>query len=152
MDVGYYVSNIIEEMKALLIAIFVIAGLSASGQTVGYLSFSPEDRGVGLRWDVDNGYIAMSHGNYYLPYGGYIYDHTRVGIGFIHKWFTLGVVYHTFGEVYESLPLNKASLQPISVEVGARVFVTGRFTAALRYDVMRCEGTVDFGINFNNVK
>jgi len=115
---------------------------------VGYLTLSPEDRAIGIRADMEHVYVSMSYGNYYLPYGGYIKDHARTSIGFIYDKYSIGMVYHSYGEVYEALPLNKASLKPISVELGARVFVTERFVAALRYDVLRREGTVDFGFCF----
>ena len=152
---GFYIPCVVdcvilylEDMKTLLIAIFVVAELSAQGQNVGYLSLSPEDRAIGIRSDIGHVYVSMSYGNYYLPFGGYIKDHSRIGIGLIYSHYSIGMVYHSYGEVYEALPLNKASLRPVSIEAGVRVFVTERFVAALRYDVLRREGTVDFGFCF----
>ncbi len=48
--------------------------------------------------------------------------------------------------------LTKAALRPISVEAGVRVFVYDWLVSAFRYDVLRHEGTVEFGINLDNVK
>lgn len=117
--------------------------------SVGYLSFSPEDRGIGIRADMSYTYLSMSYGNYYLPYGGYIKDHTRLSLGFIYDKYSLGLSYHTNGEINEVQKLTKSTLRPISIEAGVRVFVTDWFAAALRYDLLRHEGTVEFGIIFN---
>ena len=136
-------------MKKLIIAIFLAAGIVAQAQDVAYFSFAPEDNAIGIRVDIDGGYMSMSYGNYRLPYGGYIKDHAKIAMGFIYKSYTLGLSYHGFGETKETLPLTKMALKPISIEVGARVFVGKRFVAALRYDILRQEGTVDFGILFS---
>lgn len=117
--------------------------------SVGYLSFSPEDRAIGIRSDMGYTYLSMSCGNYYLPFGGYIKDHSKIGFGFIYKKVSLGVAYHTYGDVNEVQRLTKAALRPLSVEAGVRVFVYERFAAALRYDLLRHEGTVEFGIMLN---
>lgn len=136
--------------KLLVITLFIATTVLAIGQdkTVAYLSFAPGDNGLGLRVDIDGGYMSMSYGNYWLPYGGYIKDHTKIALGVIYKDFTLGVSYHQWGEVNETLPLTKRTLRPMSMELGARVTVIKGFVAALRYDILRGEGTVDFGWRF----
>ncbi len=91
--------------------------------------------------------MSMSYGNYWLPYGGYIKDHTKIAMGFIYKDYTLGVSYHRWGEVNETLPLTRRTLRPFSMEAGVRIFIN-RFAAALRYDILRGEGIVDFGFKF----
>lgn len=133
--------------RAIVIVILLAATLFARGQRVGYVSFSPGDNGIGLRADYGHVYGSMQYGNYWLPYGGYIKDHSEIALGLIYRDFTLGMAYHHYGEVKETLELNKATFYPISVELGARVFVGG-FVVAIRYDVIRSEGTVDFGIRF----
>ena len=138
----------IENMKKLIIAIFLAAGIVAQAQDVAYLSFAPEDNAIGIRADIDGGYMSISYGNYRLPYGGHIKDHTKIAMGFVYKHYTLGVSYHSFGETKETVELTKMSLKPISIEAGVRVFVNDWFVAALRYDVLRHEGMVDFGICF----
>ena len=138
----------IENMKKLIIAILLAAGIVANAQDVAYLSFAPGDNGLGIRADVNGGYVSMSYGNYWLPYGGYIKDHTKVAMGVIYKHYTLGLSFHHNGEIKETLPLTKRTLKPMSIEAGVRVFVTDWFVAALRYDVLRHEGIVDFGFCF----
>lgn len=135
-------------MRTLAIAILFATTLFAQGQDIGYLSFSPEDRAIGIRSDMGYTYLSMSYGNYYLPYGGYIKDHTRLSLGFIYDKYSLGLSYHTNGEINEVQKLTKATFRPVSIEAGVRVFVYERFVAALRYDVLRHEGTVDLGFCF----
>ena len=139
--------------RLLLIAILFVATIVAVAQsnTITYLSFSPEDRGLGFRVDVDGGYMSMQYGNYKLPYGGYIKDHTKIAMGVAYRSYSLGLAYHRSGEtkIPEGMSLTKATLRPISIEAGVRVFVTDWFAAAFRYDLFRHEGTVEFGIIFN---
>ena len=77
-------------MRTIVIAILFVACLSAQGQSVGYFSFSPEDNGIGFRIDKDGGYMSMQYGNYKLPYGGYIKDHTKIAMGFVYRSYSLG--------------------------------------------------------------
>jgi hypothetical protein len=134
--------------KLLIILAFVAMTISARGQDVGYVSFAPGDNGIGLRADFGHTYLSMNYGNYWLPAGGYIKDHSRIALGLIYRDFTLGMVYHHYGEVKETLELNKATFYPVTVELGVRVFVHKWFVAAIRYDVIRTEGVVDFGFWF----
>lgn len=141
------------KMKRLaIIAILSAATIVAVAQsnTVTYLSFSPADAGVGFRVDIDGGYMSMQYGNYKLPYGGYIKDHAKIAMGVAYKSYSLGLAYHRSGEtkIPDGMSLTKSTLRPISIEAGVRVFVTSKFVAALRYDVLRHEGTLDFGIRF----
>lgn len=138
-------------MRTLAIAILFATTILAQGQTVGYLSFSPEDNGIGFRIDKDGGYMSMQYGNYKLPYGGYIKDHTKIAMGFVYRSYSLGLAYHEYGDINEVQKLNKATFRPISVETGVRVFVNDWFVAALRYDLLRHEGTVEFGIKFISI-
>lgn len=139
-------------MRTIVIAILFVACLSAQGQSVGYFSFSPEDNGIGFRIDKDGGYMSMQYGNYKLPYGGYIKDHTKIAMGFVYRSYSLGLAYHEYGDINEVQKLNKATFRPISVEAGVRVFVNDWLVSAFRYDVLRHEGTVEIGINLDNVK
>lgn len=135
-------------------------GAIAQSNTVTYLSFSPADVGLGFRVDIGGGYMSMQYGNYKLPYGcsqipqivdvGYIKDHAKIAMGVTYKSYSLGLAYHRSGEtkIPDGMSLTKSTLRPISIEAGARVFVTDHFVAALRYDVLRHEGTIDFGICF----
>jgi hypothetical protein len=145
------------KMKRLsLIAILFAATMLAAAQsnTVTYLSFSPEDRGLGFRVDIDGGYMSMQYGNYKLPYGGYIKDHTKIAMGIVYKSYSLGLAYHRSGEtkIPENVSLTKATLRPISVEAGVRIFVNDWFVSALRYDILRHEGTIEFGVRLYNAK
>lgn len=127
---------------------------AAQSNTVTYLSFSPEDRGLGFRVDIDGGYMSMQYGNYKLPYGGYIKDHTKIAMGIVYKSYSLGLAYHRSGEtkIPENVSLTKATLRPISVEAGVRIFVNDWFVSALRYDILRHEGTIEFGVRLYNAK
>ena len=138
-------------MRTFVIAILFVACLSAQGQSVGYFSFSPEDNAIGIRADMNHTYLSMSYGNYKLPYGAYIRDHSKIGVGFIYDKFSLGLAYHSFGKVNEVQKLNKATFRPISVEAGVRVFVNDWLVSAFRYDILRHEGTVEFGIKFISI-
>ena len=139
--------------RLLLIAILFAAtmGTIAQSNTVTYLSFSPADAGLGFRVDIDGGYMSVQYGNYKLPYGGYIKDHTKIAMGVAYKSYSLGLAYHRSGEIKvpDGMSLTKSTLRPISIEAGVRVFVTDWFAAALRYDLLRHEGTIEFGIIFN---
>ena len=103
--------------RLLLIAILFVATIVAVAQsnTITYLSFSPEDRGLGFRVDVDGGYMSMQYGNYKLPYGGYIKDHTKIAMGVAYKSYSLGLAYHRSGEtkIPEGMSLTKSTLRPI---------------------------------------
>lgn len=138
-------------MRTIVIAILFATSVLAKSQDVGYLSFSPEDNGIGFRIDKDGGYVSMQYGNYKLPYGGYIKDHTKIAMGFVYRSYSLGLAYHTNGEINEAQKLNKATFRPISIEAGVRVFVNDWLVSALRYDILRHEGTVEFGIRFISI-
>ena len=155
--------------KLLIIAIFIATTITATtvtvtGQevyqciddylfetgnvTIAYLSSAPEDRGIGFRADINHTYIAMSYGNYHMPYGAYIKDHAKIAMGVVYKNYSVGMAYHSNGETKEIMPYTKQTLKPISIEAGVRVFVGDWFVAALRYDILRHEGMVDFGFLF----
>ena len=134
--------------RVLTIALFFIATIIAVGQdNAVYASFAPQDNGIGIRVDMDGGYMSMAYGNYKLPYGGYINDHLKLAIGGLYKGFSFGLTYHDWGETSETVQLVKRNLRHLSFELGGGASV-GRFVAALRYDVLRNEGTIDFGIRF----
>ena len=138
-------------MRTIVIAILFATSVLAQSQDVGYLSFSPEDNGIGFRIDKDGGYVSMQYGNYKLPYGGYIKDHAKIAMGFVYRSYSLGLAYHEYGAINEVQKLNKATFRPISVEAGVRVFVNDWLVSAFRYDVLRHEGTVEFGIKFISI-
>ena len=139
--------------RKLIIAILFAIAIPLTAQewqkeeVVGYLSFAPEDRSIGLRFDVRGGYVSYSHGNYRLPDEGMIKDHQKLAIGLTHKQFTLGVAYHHNGEVTTDMKLPKAVTKPLSIEAGVRIRCD-RFVAALRFDPLRWEGILDFGFTF----
>ncbi len=142
--------------RNLIIVLIMAMAVPAMGQsnwhsdtgTAGYLSFSPEDRGIGMRLDMQKVYASFSFGDYRLPYGGYIKDHTKLAVGILYDWFTLGMTYHDWGDTKETVQLYGYNLRHYSIEAGGRIQVIGRFVAAFRYDILRREGTVDFGISF----
>lgn len=139
--------------RKLIIAVLIAIAVPLTGQewqkedVVGFLSFAPEDRSIWLRFDIAGGYVAYSLGNYRMPDKGMIQDHQRVAVGLTHKQFTFGVVYHNNGEISTDIELPKAVTRPISIEAGVRIKLD-RFVAALRFDPLRWEGVLDFGITF----
>ena len=142
----------------LILALLITTAIQAAGQDttswewqepemIAYFSFAPEDRAVGLRFDIAGGYTSFSYGNYRLPDGGMIKDHRRIVVGMAKGKFTLGVVYHNYGDITTEIQLPKAATRALSLEAGTRVQI-GRFVAALRFDPLRWEGVLDFGISF----
>lgn len=116
-----------------------------------YLTIQPGDLGIGPRYDhtfSDFGiYTNATYGNYQLPAGGYIKDHYKVAIGGIYKDWTLGISYHSLGEIKETVELTKRTLYEFSFELGTRISIN-RFITSIRWDVMRGEGLLDFGFTF----
>jgi hypothetical protein len=142
----------------LIIALLIGSAIQAAGQEptswewqepemIAYFSFAPEDRAVGIRCDMAGGYASISYGNYRLPDGGRIKDHKRIAAGIAKGKFTLGVVYHHYGDITTEIQLPKAASRALSMEAGTRIQID-RFVAALRFDPLRWEGVLDFGITF----
>jgi len=137
-------------MKKLIFLIFLLFSLSTYAQkdeTIVYGSFAPQDLGVGFRCDIQWGYLSYSYGNYILPYGGYIKDHTKLAIGFLYKQFSAGITYHEYGEINETIPLKKNNLRHLSFELGGKVYLE-RIVVGFRTDILRYETTFDIGYLF----
>lgn len=137
-------------MKKLMFLIFLLFSLSTYAQkdeTIIYGSFAPQDLGIGFRCDIQGGYLSYSYGNYMLPYGGYIKDHTKLAMGFLYKQFSAGITWHEYGEIYETVPLKKNNLRHLSFELGGKVYLE-RIVVGFRTDILRYETTFDIGYLF----
>ena len=137
-------------MKKLIFFITLLFSISLYAQkdeTIIYGSFAIQDIGIGIRADVDYGYFSMSYGNYKLPYGGYIKDHKKLALGFLYKQFSVGITYHDYGEINETVPLKKNNLRHLSFELGGKVYLN-RIVVGFRTDILRYETTFDIGYLF----
>lgn len=144
-------------MKNLLILLLLLPlAMQAQDTTAVYLSFAPQDVGIGMRVDVRGGYLAYSYGNYHPAENCYMKDHQRIAAGVIIRNFTFGVSYHRWGEVSQPefhvpykppIMLPRKAFRELSCELGGRVHL-GRWMAAFRYDVLRDEAYLDFGRRF----
>lgn len=119
-----------------------------------YVSFSPVDLGVGLRYDRQFNnkgiYTALSYGNYDFP-GGYIKDHIKItfgGISYLNNAFlTLGGSYHYYGDRKIPEGMNVRTFKPLSYELGiGNIF--NNIQVAFRMDFYKWESMLDFGIKF----
>jgi|WetSurSiteA1Bulk_404760.scaffolds.fasta_scaffold03812_4 hypothetical protein len=148
-------------MKIVLVILFILIPLTISAQRNSYyLSFQPGDLGIGLRYDHNDFYGSGSWGNYRFSSGSYIKNHIRLAAGYkldvpkeigfyAHNYFSLGLVYHYYGEMAAyGFELNKQEgLFPLSVEIGTGVRIK-RVVACFRFDVIKFEGVIDVGITF----
>lgn len=104
-------------------------------------------------------YAAYAHGNYRYSSVS-IDDHDRYEFGVswavwppyidekIYTHFTLGIVYHTFGEVRaDPFDFNKYALEPLSATFGI-MNTFGHMTFRLRYDPFKGESCIDLGCLF----
>lgn len=124
--------------------------------------YLPEDNGLGIKADYRllrvGVYVSFSHGLYeasgYYTQPFFIKDHNRYSLGLTipsgYSYFSLGVVYHTYGARDLGGVISEKALRPWSFEYGAGCSV-GRFRAGFRFDVIRWEGCVDAGINLFNI-
>ncbi|MBP7509380.1 MAG: hypothetical protein KA807_16330 [Prolixibacteraceae bacterium] len=128
-----------------------------------YIVLQPGDFGIGLRYDRhfgNNGvYTSLAKGRYRLPDGGYINDHYKASLGYmrqlplktnkpVHDYALIGLTYHTYGaRQYGEGIINEKVFKPISFEVGvgANIF---RFKYGIRFDILKHEGSIDFGFTF----
>jgi len=128
-----------------------------------YLTFQPGDLGLGVRYDRRISqfgvYSSLSRGNYKLAEEEYIKNHFKFALGGLlylkenlfnnsTGFFSGGISYHSYGEKsYESGMINEKVFKPLSIEagMGAR---KGHFGASIRFDPLKWEGSMDFGISF----
>ena len=149
-------------MKKLLLICVIIASIAPiksqdvrqNPSNTVYVSFSPVDLGVGLRYDrqfKNTGvYTAMSYGNYDFV-GGYINDHIKIALGGISyigtAFLTFGGSYHYYGEYKIPTGMSIRTLKSLSYELGVgNVF--NNVQVAFRMDVYKYESTLEIGIKF----
>ena len=63
-------------------------------------------------------------------------------------FFNCGLSYHTYGEKsYEPRTINEKVFKPLSIEAGGGLR-RKNLNAAIRFDLIKFEGSIDFGISF----
>jgi len=144
-------------MKKLLCSLFIIFftfTLCKAQKNALYISFQPDDIGVGLRYDrvLKPGlgtYASASFGNYIQ--GGYIKDHVKIATGAIAYaetgFVTLGIAYHHYSDNTIPIPIDKRAFEPLSIELGGGTHL-GNAVVAFRMDVIKGTGVVEIGVNF----
>ena len=159
-------------MKTLLLFSFLI-GISISTlagnpylqrNNALYAVIQPGDFGLGLRYDrhtdIGGVYASLAKGRYRLADGGYINDHYKGALGlmwqfpqkfnnpFIKDYLSLGVAYHSYGgRYYADGLINEKVFKPWSFEAGCGVKIK-RFILGIRMDILKWEGSMDFGFVF----
>jgi hypothetical protein len=150
-------------MKTILIIIFLTSGICYAQKNALYVTFQPVDFGVGLRYDrkitEDVGiYASGSYGKFRLPHGGYIKDHMRAvagGLFYLKPYnnsrpsFGVGLIYSYYGERYITMPdFPDKAFDPISFELSFTTYCYRRFAIGIRFDFLKNESALDFGIRF----
>jgi hypothetical protein len=143
-------------MKKLLFALLFCACVSVQAQrhNAMYLTFSPMDRGVGVRYDHKSIYGAVSYGKYEQLNGCHINTHFKLSGGYVkhlpislqgyqYNWL-VGASYHVYRGISEDI--TRSYLFPVSLEIGAGVR-KNRFLFGLRVDTKH-NATMDFGLKF----
>ena len=160
-------------MKTLFIIILgftILYSQKGEAQTVKfkdanaiYLSFQPGDFGWGVRYDRRISklgvYSSLSLGNYELSNQTCVKNHIKMALGGIFYFrkkygnksnnsFNFGLSYHVYGEkLYIPGTINEQAFKPLSCEVGWCVRVE-HFIGGIRFDPLKWEGVLDFGISF----
>jgi hypothetical protein len=129
------------------------------------IAITPEDKGIGLRYDrfFSNNYIGIgiynttTYGNYKLPNEGHIYNHVRNVIGismrmfgnsYDHTCINFGTVYHYYGYAdYVKGTLNEDVFFPLSLEIGVQGVIK-RVNFGFGIDLLKSDGYVVIGTLF----
>jgi len=151
-------------MRAIFVFLLITISFAAYPQykNNAFVSLQAGDLGIGARYDRSIGdlgiYGSGAWGNYQLVNGGYINDHVRVALGgffylpeqmnnYIHTKVTIGAVYHFYGEKDYDGGIDESAFFPLSAEIGIGTYIK-RFALAMRFDILKFEGIIDFGFNF----
>lgn len=154
-------------MKRISLCLFfIISAFAVHGQsnilynnTVSLIVSPTELNGIGLGYSYKCIYISAARGTYNLPDNGYLDDHYKLSAGYVKQinvdrlskfcnLYSVGLIYHLYGTAhYKTLELNPAELFPVSFEVGAGAGI-GRFLGMFRFDPLKWEASLSFGISF----
>lgn len=141
-----------------LIYILLFVCIQLQGQNIVYLTYQPQDNGVGIRFDhigekANKGiYASISRGNYYFD-GGYIKNHIKVAMGGLFYWpetrnyLIAGMTYHKYGKRKLTPLINEKVFEPLSIEIGSAVTL-GRIIVSCRTDIIKWEPSIDIGWKF----
>jgi hypothetical protein len=122
-----------------------------------------EESGIGLKYSFHKknfgSYLAISRGSYKLPDTGYLEDHIKLSGGYSRlvtlsrmsgtfNLYSIGLSYHLYGQTfYKTMQMSKSELFPVSFEIGAGAGI-GRLSGMFRFDPLKWECSIDFGISF----
>ena len=143
-------------MKTKLILILLFIGSVAMAQPTIYASFLPVELGYGVRYDKDNMYVSISHGEYRLEGGNM--EHGKLALGGVYypqmyqyggkyaSFVTCGVCLHDYNN--QSLQeFKRIVTYPLSFELGAGATIN-HFAIAFRFDIIKNESVIDIGFKF----
>ena len=113
------------------------------------VSYTPNDAGVGLRYDQQFNhwgiYGSASYGNGYLYKQAGISDHVKISAGISVR--TSDYAYITAGVNWHSQP-DYCDLKKLSFEIGTFIKVFDRTFIGVRTDILRWEPGIDLGFKF----
>ena len=131
-----------------LIYSLIVGSLSPLKSQTIFTSFQPDDRGIGIGYRTDKGYISVSHGEYKLA-KGYM-EHSKIALGGVlnseQSFVTIGVCLHSYNK-QSPQEFQRIVTYPISIELGAGSSLD-RLSISFRYDIIKNESSLDIGIKF----
>ena len=146
-----------------IVFILLFFPLLCEAQNTIYLTLQPIDLGVGVRYDRkvnDYGiYTSVAYGNYYVFPEVTIKNHVRVVVGALYYtktdgisrfYYGAGVVYSRFDKPsFTIYDLSPKVYMPLTFEVCVNTLIKRKWAVGLRYDFIKNESAIDFGIYFN---
>ena len=141
-------------LKYSLICCLIVGSLSPLKSQTIFTSFQPDDRGIGIGYRTDKGYISVSHGEYKLN-KGYM-EHSKIAFGGVlspkysihsgQSFVTIGLALHSYNK-QSPQEFQRIVTYPLSLELGAGSSLD-RLTVGFRYDILKNESSLDVGIKF----
>ena len=135
-------------MKKLLLILTVCWLVSPLKSQTIFTSFQPDDRGIGIGYRTNKGYISVSHGEYKLN-KGYI-EHSKIALGGVLKaeqsFVTIGVCLHSYNK-QSPQEFQRIVTFPLSLELGAGSSLD-RLSIGFKFDIIKNTSCIDIGIKF----
>jgi hypothetical protein len=141
--------------KTAIFLFLFISGVATAQHNAIYLTFSPMDRGFGVRFDHKSVYTSLSYGKYEHLDGCHINTHFKAAVGYVkhlpvskdgyHYEWLVGASYHVYRGISEDI--TRRYLFPVSLEIGAGVR-KDHFKLGLRLD-SKHNVNIDLGFTFN---
>ena len=135
-------------MKKLLLILIVCWLVSPLKSQTIFTSFQPDDKGIGIGYRADKGYISVSHGEYKLA-KGYM-EHSKIALGGVlnaeQSFVTIGVCLHSYNK-QSPQEFQRIVTFPLSMELGCGTYLN-RLSVGFRFDIIKNESSIDIGIKF----